>query len=1016
MVKGCGDGGLHFHIIMKRLSDRNNNNHYHHGGGRSKRNKVKKGGTFFSEITNVLTSHKALSGNVAKNKEYMNRRTCICNLKTLEIPQCPTIPEQFLSVSEYYKLHLRFTLHEACYLVKKKLEESPFFEDGNDGGSAHVNNNDNNHHSSNDNKNNNNNNGWGNNNNNGWGNKNNNNNNNGWGNNNNKNRWGNKRKNNNNNNNNNNRFYSSNQRKRFQRKTIEGRYFPSYGNHNNNNNNNNGGSSSFGNNLKDHRKTIPTKVNLIFKITHVPNNDDRLYKDTARAQCIVLIHCNNKMFLAACSGDERNGRHKLTFESCECAYYFFEDKNFNFQGTPVYFEPITSVLNLKRMNDVCRHAPSLGKYTNQILGWRNGVHTKFDDSDDDEAEVVFIKTESGKKEQNNNRNNEVEASVNNNSNNNGKTINLILMSDNDDDSDDEDNDDELHFATLNTSQNSAVNFGLDKANSLVLLQGPPGTGKTYTISVLLEQLYKSGLRVGICASTNKAVHVAMEQFVNKFKGNERSKLNISLIGVDESIPKNLQEFFVHYASKKFREQYQQLQKLTEELEDISLQENLDEEKLLQKVLEISSKGKKFFDIGIQIVKLDNQVHVFQSILKKLEDFIKDKSNCNPMRNYKISSLPQDVHILMCSMEHTLEDVLGDEQNIEGILLNSTQFLFLTLACCGRHSIRQTRKVDILICDEASQALEVETLIAMSLRPTKIILVGDPRQLSAIVQSQNAISKKFDRSLMSRLMDIRDAKYHMLDTQYRMHPKISKWPSKQYYNNLLRNANSVVDKKRNWKFPDGYQPLTFFNCNKGKEARDHTGSHKNEEEAERVIQIMSEIQKLNKNIQVKVITYYSAQVNLIRNKLHRKKGYSYGDARRLVITVDAFQGSEADVIILSFVRTQKSVGFLSDARRLNVSLTRAKDLLVIVGNYDQLKDCNSDDIKSLMKHVADTDAFYLDATERKRRYEAAMIAKEKEDAERKHRELIESLKQKQMMEEAEREERIKMMNEQGSCSL
>ena len=61
-------------------------------------------------------------------------------------------------------------------------------------------------------------------------------------------------------------------------------------------------------------------------------------------------------------------------------------------------------------------------------------------------------------------------------------------------------------------------------------------------------------------------------------------------------------------------------------------------------------------------------------------------------------------------------------------------------------------------------------------------------------------------------------------------------------------------------------------------------------------------------------------------------------------------------------------------------------------------------------------FYLDATERKRRYEAAMIAKEKEDAERKHRELIESLKQKQMMEEAEREERIKMMNEQGSCSL
>ena len=63
-----------------------------------------------------------------------------------------------------------------------------------------------------------------------------------------------------------------------------------------------------------------------------------------------------------------------------------------------------------------------------------------------------------------------------------------------------------------------------------------------------------------------------------------------------------------------------------------------------------------------------------------------------------------------------------------------------------------RKVDVLICDEASQAIEAETLLALSLRPAKIILVGDPKQLSATLHSKDAISKHFDRSLMCRLME------------------------------------------------------------------------------------------------------------------------------------------------------------------------------------------------------------------------------------------------------------------------
>ena len=81
------------------------------------------------------------------------------------------------------------------------------------------------------------------------------------------------------------------------------------------------------------------------------------------------------------------------------------------------------------------------------------------------------------------------------------------------------------------------------SDSLVLLQGPPGTGKTYTISVLLKRLYRAGARVGICSSTNKAVRVAMLQFLRRFDETERSKLKMLLIGVDDDkIDEELENF------------------------------------------------------------------------------------------------------------------------------------------------------------------------------------------------------------------------------------------------------------------------------------------------------------------------------------------------------------------------------------------------------------------------------------------------------------------------------------------
>ncbi|OEU17912.1 hypothetical protein FRACYDRAFT_164706, partial [Fragilariopsis cylindrus CCMP1102] len=79
--------------------------------------------------------------------------------------------------------------------------------------------------------------------------------------------------------------------------------------------------------------------------------------------------------------------------------------------------------------------------------------------------------------------------------------------------------------------------------------------------------------------------------------------------------------------------------------------------------------------------------------------------------------------------------------------------------------------------------------------------------------------------------------------------------------------------------------------------------------------------------IRIITFYSAQVATLKQMLHKEGGMS----NVLVATVDSSQGCEADIVILSFVRTSNNAGFLKDNRRMNVALTRAKYKLICLGN-------------------------------------------------------------------------------------
>jgi superfamily I DNA and/or RNA helicase len=99
--------------------------------------------------------------------------------------------------------------------------------------------------------------------------------------------------------------------------------------------------------------------------------------------------------------------------------------------------------------------------------------------------------------------------------------------------------------------------------------------------------------------------------------------------------------------------------------------------------------------------------------------------------------------------------------------------------------------------------------------------------------------------------------------------------------------------------------------------------------------------------VNVISFHKPQMFAIRQQLEVVGLMRSGLVD--VITVDSMQGREADVVVLSCVRTGDNIGFLKDHKRLNVALSRAKEILYIVGDHDTLKAYGSLSWKRALAH-------------------------------------------------------------------
>eukprot|EP00942_MAST-04A_sp_MAST-4A-sp1_P009625 g9625.t1 len=472
---------------------------------------------------------------------------------------------------------------------------------------------------------------------------------------------------------------------------------------------------------------------------------------------------------------------------------------------------------------------------------------------------------------------------------------------------------------------------------VIILEGAPAIGKTTMIIGFLRKylnVYGNGssdMYALVSAPSNKAVQVPAIRFLNDVRNNN---VPFIVVGVEDKLDPLLSEVFLDLW---FPDLKKDLSLILEKLETIS-NERDDVEELIQ---------------GMR--------SSYQHVLRKINRFkyaiFPEHCQESTGKNFEILReshiMNGEVQDIMNNMANVINDVPPlieavqkvlnilnkvSDKKMKARLLKQSDVIFATLCTSGRETMLNNlheRSLRVLIIDEAAQCIEPDLLIPFQLNPDQVVFVGDTKQLPAIVTSNVAKKKGYDRSIMSRLMK-NGYSVFALNEQYRMHLDICRFSNNAYYDGRLKThytPRSFSVSKDDFL----YKPCAFFNIESGVESKAGQ-SFKNEIEANYVLDIIKLIQsKPQHNFEtIGIITFYNGQVDLIGRKLKACNiAFNTPGSRIRIHTVDGFQGDECDINIISCVRSNGTVGFLDDKRRLNVAMTRAKHNRIILGKEKTL---------------------------------------------------------------------------------
>lgn len=426
---------------------------------------------------------------------------------------------------------------------------------------------------------------------------------------------------------------------------------------------------------------------------------------------------------------------------------------------------------------------------------------------------------------------------------------------------------------LNESQQRALQKVID-CRDVAFIHGPPGTGKTTTLVQAIKLTIRDEKQVLVCAPSNAAVDLLVDKLSEQ--GLQALRIGHPARVTEQSLSKTLDYRISSHPN------YKELRNLRKRMEQLR---------------SMAFKFKRNF--GYQEKE---QRRLLKQEVKQL------KADADLLEFYIVNDLLQTMEAICCT------------------LVGSS------------HPVLRGKKFKTVFIDEAGQALEPASWIPL-LRSERVIFAGDHQQLPPTIKSQDAAKRGLARTLFEKGIERQPGQVSMLQVQYRMHEKIMEFSSRYFYDDQLIAHESVRTRLLR---PD-HLPVLFIDtagCGYNEKQDPETLSRLNPEEAELLIRQAEALVEdigtntwLDEQITMGIITPYSAQVDQL-HKLAEASSVLEPLYRYITInTVDAFQGQERDVIVIGFVRSNDTgdVGFLSDIRRTNVAMTRARKKLIMIGD-------------------------------------------------------------------------------------
>ncbi|CAD6502733.1 BgTH12-05323 [Blumeria graminis f. sp. triticale] len=500
---------------------------------------------------------------------------------------------------------------------------------------------------------------------------------------------------------------------------------------------------------------------------------------------------------------------------------------------------------------------------------------------------------------------------------------------------------------LNKGQAKAILSANDN-DGFTLIQGPPGSGKTKTIVAMVGSLLTQTLqqqanelkriksavqgqkqptplkkKLLICAPSNAAVDELVLRLMDGVQpwDGPRQKINVIRIGRSEAINASVKDVMLdELVRKKLEGDNGEKNKLIKDREKLykdaaAVKERLNEIRPLMD--DARKNGDTTQELNFQR-QFDQLKRSQASIGAKIDE---DKASGNTVSR---------------------QDEIN-RRRFQQEIIDSAHVLCSTLSGSGHDMFRNLNvEFETVVIDEAAQCIELSALIPLKYGCSKCILVGDPEQLPPTVLSRSAASYGYEQSLFVRMQRNFPKDVHLLDTQYRMHPEISIYPSREFYGGrLIDGENMARLRDQPWHASTILGPYRFFDVkgSQTKEARGHSLINIPELNAAIALyeRLKADFQHYDFTGKIGIITTYKAQLVELRSRFERQFGDTIFNEIEFN-TTDAFQGRERDIIIFSCVRAKASggIGFLGDIRRMNVGLTRAKSSLWVLGDSSALQ--------------------------------------------------------------------------------